>query len=128
MHQPAVPPSPATNAQSCPHLLFHGGRGSRVPSRLRQGKALTTVSTARRREKGWTLDPVPKHPSLPTGPHKFNLTVDVSQLPPRYPNTWLRVRWLWKSWGGGRDMGRPARLRLVPRPPWGSAHPLLPSD
>ena len=42
---------------------------SASPSRLRQGKALSTVSTARRREKGWTLTRAPKHPLCPRAPN-----------------------------------------------------------
>lgn len=68
-----LPPTPPRN--KCPVAMCPLTSSSTVaavsasPSRLRQGKALTTVSTARRREKGWTLTPAPKHPLCPRAPN-----------------------------------------------------------
>lgn len=94
------PPSPEHPDPMCPLTSSSMVAAiSASPSRLRQGKALSTVSTAQRQGEGADINPGPKRPPCPPGP-KYPLWLLMSQRPPRYPTTSLRVRWLWKSWGG----------------------------
>lgn len=86
---------------------------SASPSRLRQGKALSTVSTARRREKGGHR-PRPPNTLSAHGPPIPTLTVDVPAAP-QVPHDLAAGQVAVEVLGRGRDMGRPAQTAPGPK-------------
>lgn len=113
MSAPALPRTPSRRAP--PHLLFHGGRGIRVPQPAPTGEGSQHREHCAEAGEGVDIDPSPKHPPAHR-PQIPTLTVDVpaaAQVPHDLAAGQVAVEVL----GRGGTLEDPLRLRTTaPRP------------